>query len=76
VVGTIGAQSQGSFVNFMACWVIAASASYYFAFVAGYGLRGIWMALILKSFVSAIGYLMIVESADWDKIIMKAKLRI
>lgn len=66
-----GRQMIGGVINFVFYYFLMIPMAYYLAFMAGYGLQGLWIALIVGLlFVSTLMYYY-VRVSDWDRIVAK-----
>ena len=68
-MGTIrglGLQSKTVSINIFSYWAIFVPMAYITAFPLGYGLKGLWVVMILTQFFICICFYVLLKNHDWD----------
>lgn len=76
VLRGLGLQRAAATSNLVGLWVVGVTCAYLFAFPAGLGLPGIWWALAIGLFMTAIGNSLALARTSWPKQVAEAQERL
>ena len=62
-----GNQTIAAVAGIISYWIIMLPGAYIFAFTFEFRLRGIWLGIVLGSFVQAACYLYVIFNISWEK---------
>ncbi len=72
----MGRQRMATYANIVSFYAIMLPAAYIFAFVCGFGVKGIWIAMSVGYGSVAVSYMCIILREDWALLEIEAKQRI
>jgi MATE family multidrug resistance protein len=75
VMNGMGRQHVGAWCNLGAYYFFALPLGFYLCFRSGWGLTGLWFALLVALFVASLITVLVVVTSDWQKEALKAEER-